>query len=195
MPTVSNPATLSSVKSVFGGGSPPNNLRSYLRGGVYVPDLTSYSGIASSGTLLLSSFAGKTFPVVYTQNIFVEESQLAGGGTKQAEVFLDVYANGRMQVQTFSTSGGSTIRENFVWLLDGAASNYEIYFAKTGGGTVFTGTVNTWLSLSDTRAWGVAVSGTGSASRTISGTIYIRDIKPSANLTANSVTLIARLEI
>lgn len=56
MAAVSNPASLSSVVSVFGG---PGNLTAYYRGGTYVPNTTKNAAIATTpGALALSQFAG-----------------------------------------------------------------------------------------------------------------------------------------
>lgn len=58
---------LSDIKSFFGGSSPPNNLRSYLKGGAYVPNITKNAGVPSSGTITLQDFIGSGTALYYVR--------------------------------------------------------------------------------------------------------------------------------
>lgn len=61
------PINLSQIKTEFGGGSPPNNLTAYYRGGSYVPSQAS-TNIPTSGTIKLQDFLGTSMPkLVYSQ--------------------------------------------------------------------------------------------------------------------------------
>lgn len=58
-PFVNFPISLQAVKNFFGGNNlnypAANNLRSYLRGGPYVPDIIQNNGVPTEGTLSLSN--------------------------------------------------------------------------------------------------------------------------------------------
>lgn len=67
--TVSNPATLSSVISVFGNNGSPTNLAAYVRGGSYVPSSASSTISTTAAGLALSQFNGVAYPATLTASI------------------------------------------------------------------------------------------------------------------------------
>lgn len=166
MATVSTPASLSSVRSVFGGPSPPANLRAYLRGAGYVPNLSSmYNDIAESGLLLLSSYAGKIHPV----------AQLHGGSA-----VTTAFGTSASVIYTLSSSGNETLTRSpggvsysGQWKLAGDSSRYEAYLSGTGNSPTGSA-LNTWLPLSSGVSWTLSVLNN---SKEFSGTIQIRWIE------------------
>lgn len=163
MATVSSPATLSSVVSVFGGG---NNFSAYNRGGSYVKNINAYSGVSTSGHSL-SQFSGLVNPVI---SIPIS-SAVHGVGAGTATATLSYSSAG---TATGTGYGSGT------WLLSGSAGNYEIMFNRVTGSTPTGASVNTWLALSSTRSWTLTQSTTGS--KTCDGYIAIRDTLNSVEL-------------
>ena len=175
MATVSTPATLSSVKSVFGG---LNNLLSYVRGGSYVQNLPgAYPSIGTSAPLTLSSFAGRMKPTTDIDTVLSVTDYSFGGTAYAAVSFL---ANGVYQE-------GATDRS---WLLQGSSADYDIYLAKTAGTTPAGSSVNTWLNLATTRSWSLTKSTAGTI--TCTGTLYVRMTQsPQTTLNTSSFFLSA----
>lgn len=174
MATVTTPATLNSVKSVFGG---PNNLLAYLRGGSYVQPLPgAYPSVAAAAPLLLSAFAGRMKPTTYLTTMTDESSPPAG-----------VTANAAVVV-----SSAGTISTGFTWLLQGSAADYDVYLLKTGGTNNLLGiSQNTWYNLATTRTLYVQDT-SGGAAVTWVGTMSIRfTASPQTTLNSASVSLTA----
>lgn len=69
-PRSSLPVKLSEVIDFFGGTSlafpPLRNLRAYLKGGTYVPDISQNSAIPASGNLKLSTFVGSATALIFS---------------------------------------------------------------------------------------------------------------------------------
>lgn len=79
MAPVSNPASLSSVVSVFGG---PGNLTAYYRGGPYVPDTPTNAAISTtSNGLALSQFAGASAYIPVSASVSPTSISKTGSGT------------------------------------------------------------------------------------------------------------------
>lgn len=159
MATVSTPATLNSVKSVFGG---PNNLLAYLRGGSYVPNDSVYAAVATAAPLVLSSFAGLIYPYTNVIGCYTTSNKAASATASVS------YSLGS-SIESATTNGavGAFSR---TWRVGGNASDYECYLSGTG--TTPTGSaLNTWLGLLSTRSWSLSAV---DDSKTFSGTIQVR---------------------
>lgn len=89
-----------------------------------------------------------------------------------------------------TASTPSTFVEDWV-VPNGDASNYEC-FATLDSGSLQTGTTGTWLALTSDRMWGVAVTGLGTQSATL--TIAIREVGTGTNLTSATISLEATVE-
>jgi len=139
--TVTTPATLNSVKSVFGG---PNNLLAYLRGGSYVQPLPgAYPSVAAAAPLLLSAFAGRMKTTTYLTTMTDESSPPAG-----------VTANAAVVV-----SSAGTISTGITWLLQGSAADYDFYLLKTGGtNNLWRISRNTWYNLATSHDFYIVLS-------------------------------------
>jgi hypothetical protein len=160
MATVSTPASLSSVKSVFGlsaGGS----LLGYRRNVIStIPNINHY--LAIDGTYpALASFAGKVSPVIA---IPITDSSETAPSPATVTASISYNSDG-----TCDNYGGASS----TWLLGGSAGNYEIMFNRTNGSALYTGTENTWLSLSTSRSW--SLRATASQSKACGGFLAIRD--------------------
>jgi hypothetical protein len=186
MATVSTPATLNSVKTVFGG---PNNLRAYLRGGSYVKNFpNAYSTIATSGALTLSSFAGKINPTTALGNTNYNLSHTEISPTNSTVSFT-VRSNGQITTVATGTNNGT-------WLLAGQAADYEIRYTKTSGVVSGGDSTNTWLNLATTRSWNVTETTNGYATEECGGTLEIRMASsPQTVLHSFSLSMEAIVEI
>lgn len=182
----SSPTRISSVKTVFGGASPPNNLRSYLRGGGYVPALpNAYPNIAASGTLILSGFAGTVYPTTFVYTSYAEYVTAS-----------EVSATAYFSITGLSSSGSGPWYINCgarsdSYILAGNAADYDIYFEKTSG-IISSGTVNTWLNLATSRSWSCSRSTVGTNAAT--ATVYLRPAGGGTTLNTCSVYLEATKE-
>lgn len=166
MAQVSNPATLTSVASVFGAGS----LSTFAKGGGKVPNIAHLSGIGV-GPVTLAAFAGKIYPVIALPVL----GALHAVGTPATATATINYSSAGSATGTGGASG--------TWLLAGFNTNYEIMFNKTTGTTPTGDSVNTWLALSSTRSWTLSVSNN---IKTCTGYIAIRDTVANVEL-ANGV--------
>lgn len=172
MATVSNPATLSSIIAAFGG---PSNLRSYLRGGSYVHNVVNaYPNIVTTGTILLSNYAGVIAP---PSSFTFSTNSAAGasvGGTATAT--LTMYANGAIRGTNTS-----------LWLAAGNSPDFDVYMEKSSGTTDCTNQ-NTWLNMVSNRSFSISRSTTGSY--TWGGTLYLRvSNTPQTTLNAIPITM------
>lgn len=102
---------LSEIKTEFGG---PNNLRSYLRGGTYVPSIPPNNSIPTSGTLSLTDFYGAK-GVLDTQTITV-------GLWVSTYVFYGYGSSGSISDGTANAFGGANILALY-WYSDGTQGN------------------------------------------------------------------------
>jgi hypothetical protein len=127
--------------------------------------------------MLQPLMAGDVPPSVYTPNLNMRDTHLAGiGGT--ASVDFTFYNTGAGQTTGFNVSTPGS----FTWLLIGAASDYELYVTNAGLGTI-SGTLNTWISLGTTRAYSMTESNNDSSAN---GTYQIRRASDSVVLSTGT---------
>ncbi|MEI6226853.1 MAG: hypothetical protein WCS72_19100 [Deltaproteobacteria bacterium] len=62
----SGPLWLSNIKGEFGGATPPQNLRAYLKGGGYVNTWDTAPNVPSSGTIKILDFLGSAKAAAFT---------------------------------------------------------------------------------------------------------------------------------
>jgi hypothetical protein len=166
--TVSNPAKLSSIKSVFGNSS--NNLKAYYRGGSRVDNIPgAYPNISTSATSLkISQFNGVICPAVQLQNLSSYDYAIAPADA-YAEIVMS--SNG-----AFQQNPGN----NGTWLLSGNASDFDVLV--TGFGDTPAGaSVNTWINLGTTRTWSLIYTGSSGGKNYSGGSIYIRNTTAPQN--------------
>lgn len=148
MATVSNPATFSSIKTVFGVDGDPT-LRDYYRGGSRVLNLTPYSGVSSSSSgVSVRSFAGLVAPLIYMQSI---DETWTAPDANEAATNVNFYANGQCQVLIGDNTGPQTMVQNFTWLLGGSNGNYGIRVTSNSNWNLNGMSLNTNYALSTTR--------------------------------------------
>lgn len=134
---------LSNIRSFFGGNSPPTNLRSYLKGGAYVPNITENASVPSSGTVSVRNFLGSY------QSLYAEIPPV----------------NQNAGVDTAVNPGSKTL--SVTWNMNGSSSPHP----KFGYGTISQGLeyrfiVTPSLSVAPTLTSGSASPGTFSTSNT-----------------------------
>jgi hypothetical protein len=176
--TVSNPAKLSSIKSVFGNVA--NNLKAYYRGGSYVLNVPgAYPNISTSATSLkISQFNGVISPTIQLQNLRSDDTAIAPSDSI-AEIVMS--SNGAFQ-QNPGTNG--------TWLLSGNAADFDVWVGA-GTGTAPTGSAqNTWLNLATTRTWSLSYTSSATGGKSYSGAIYLRNTNaPQVNVFAYTFDL------
>jgi len=144
---VSNPATMSSIKSEFGG---PNNLSAYVRGGTYVPMNAANQISTTVSGLAVSQFSGVIKPVsVYLtkQTIHANSSGL-GGNPLYANLYLK--PNGKYQ------TGGLYWDLEYGVGFDTVSLEYKIKSinAETSPGTNFSPQATTnWLPFTSEKSF------------------------------------------
>lgn len=149
MATVTTPATLSSVKSVFGGASTLYGYRRNTGGGGLVPNYSAYSGVSDSAPRL-ASFAGLVNPLVAGSTIYIE-NQLSGRTEVGARV--NFYSNGQCQLVRSNSTTGDTVDSQFTWLLGGSAADFGLKVNSNSGWTLTGMSVGTAYQLNSTRNW------------------------------------------
>lgn len=150
--------SLTSALTVFLGGATGYGLTNLYRGGTYVPNYASYSGVDSGGSgLALSQLVGLVYPVV----------SFAAGYSDLSDWITPATLN--------FTSSGTIVSGNYgtyTWLQYGSGSQFQYYFTESDVETSLSHpTFNTWLSsgffsLSTTQFGGSKIAG---------GTVYVRE--------------------
>lgn len=182
---VSNPASLSSVRTEFGGGSPPANLKAYNRNGTYVPTNGTTGSISTDpNTLALSQFNGAANTVetctVTAHTVYDDDAD--GGGAS-----ANISAGNNGVLSWFTNNFGSGVYSG-QWLTGGTPSQWEV-LAATVSGTPGTGTMSTWLALSTTRTWTRVHSGAIAGVRTWTFSLTFRKIGTTTPTYAANMTL------
>lgn len=179
MPIVA-PVTMAQLCQEF--GAPADMLLSaFYRGGPFVPNTAPNAGVPASGPMSLNQFVGASAgPVQLVHLMGITVFTSGNLGTSTAIVGNDGYAEGQS-----SGSPGSIMRH--MWLLSGAASEYEIYATNQSSTGSVTGTFNTWLSLSASRTW--SVRGSTRAGGALTAQLQIRKIGTTEILSTAMISL------
>jgi hypothetical protein len=106
--------------------------------------------------------------------------------SNNASAFFEVRSTG----VAASSTNGSAPSILGTWLLQGAASDYEIRVTGTGDSP---GTLNTWLNLGTTRSWSLTQTGGVSGSKSFSGTWEIR--RASSGVIQDSANFLLEVEV
>lgn len=162
---VTAPVSLSKIKTEFSG---PNNFKSYVRGGSYVPNITANSAIATTESgLSMSSFLNASIQTVqlpqYNPDILGDVFLQTYGGPNNiliaswaaAQIILRPDGSGTYRRSNVNT-GDSDF--NFTWLLSGSASDYYAYLDTPIGDPptntpVVSSALDTALQLNSIRGW------------------------------------------
>lgn len=181
MPLISStyPVQLSKVKTAFGGGTPPQNVRAFLAGGSYTPANTAYLTAAdagefvpTSGTLKISNFRSASYATIADIDGIAAERWAVGLGvnsiTSSCSLSLTNQGITSYPLDTFDGligpggEGVTTVNISGNWLATDAAIStttssaiaglFEVSFTKTGGALNLSGTTSgTWYSLATNR--------------------------------------------
>lgn len=190
---VSSPVSLSKVTQVFDSAS-SGSMRDYLRGSLPYPVTNAYSSIAASGTLTLNSFAAANNPPAILDHTFINVSdfQFYGGPTCSVQVTLS--SNGTL----YEYEGGN-LQTSYKWLYAGHQADYQVRFVETfknqDSGATFSGTVDTWLSLSGSKTWYISQPTVGFRTNSWTGFLEIRMAASPFTIMSNcSISMSADVE-
>lgn len=181
MPLISSsyPVRLSKVKTALGGGSPPQNLRSFFAGGTYTPANSAYltaadagAFVPTSGNLQVGNFRSISYATIADIDGITAEAWAVGLGVSSLtySCSLSITNQGVTSYpqdiwdNSIGPSGEGVTNVNISgnWLATDAtistttssaiAGLFEVSFTKTGGTLSLTGTTSgTWYSLSTNR--------------------------------------------
>jgi hypothetical protein len=154
----SGPLTLANIQTEF-GGSNPISLSEYYAGGSLVAAGTSgtYGAVPSSGAISIRNFYGTTAVTIDFLDKFIS-------GT----AFFSAQAGYRI---VGTTSGGldagndyeivnSSYLGSTQWITPTSqAANYEVYATRTGGDTLSSGPLNSWVAVSGNPTWSLDAIG------------------------------------
>lgn len=177
------PVKLSNIRTAFGGGTPPVNLRSYLAGGSYVPANSVYltSGgtgafIPSSGTVKITDFRSASYATIadidgISANSWAVTDEGLNGTNISGSCSLSVTNQGvtSFPQDTYDGLGPFNVSPATVsgnWLATNVgistttssaiAGLFEVSFTKTAGVLTLSGTTSgTWYALSSNRQFTV----------------------------------------
>lgn len=151
------------------GGSAPDGLTEYYRGGTYVPDTGANSGVPTSGAISLEDFYGAsavTIVAAFDQSIYNAEDSTPSLSLASISFNTD---------GTITVSGTDASPTSGTWATGGTVTggDYEIRATLSSGSTPTGPSMGTWNALSTIRTWSMAVSGSSSDGCTLA--ITLRD--------------------
>ena len=180
--------TLAQIQTEFGGAN-PISISEYYAGGDWVPPGTSGTNgaVPTSGQISFSQFYGTSDSVSVSLDASYNTINVEFSGTATAGIRLT-------NAGAVDTREGATYFNQGDWVTPTSAAGnaYEARVSSVSGGSLTSGTVNTWLALGTTREWFVSRSIIGAI--TITFTLEIRDAATSTVLATSSVTLEASRE-
>lgn len=181
---------LSDVKSVFGGGSPPNNLTAYYSGSgtetdpsalAYPPlNVVGLNGfVPASGTIQLTDYLGATKANI-TADTYEANSQVIGGTGETVSGILTLANDGRMTFEDVYNEITTDVLDE--WTLGSGSSsiNMNTYFRFVFN--VTSATVSDGGSIT-VAGDDVATGYTGNIFSDVPGTVLVQAIRGSAGST------------
>lgn len=148
------PLSLSTARATFGQG--PGSLLAMRRGAGIVPDIAANAHVPSGSPIALSQLVGATTEAPATVQLLPADASHSALPPNSATARLQF--NGT-QVQRIT--GASTVNL-YQWLLSGSASSYAVR-ATLIGGTVPSGTLNSWQTLGGVVGWQLTQSSNGTS--------------------------------
>jgi hypothetical protein len=138
------------------------------------------------------SGSGATAPTIdlgSTINTYSSGSNLGG----YARTTLAIGASGTIATSGTGTSGATSGTVSRTWLLSGSASDYQIKWDGTGdtGYLISNSGLGTWLNGGVNHSWVIEEDDNDSVTRSVSGTLSIRDTATSTVQDTVSVTISA----
>lgn len=124
-----------------------------------------------------------------TVNTYTSGSSLGG----DASTTLYISNAGNIQTTGSGTQGAVSGAVNRSWMLSGSASDYDVKWDGTGDTSFLTANagLGTWLNCGTTRTWTIFEDDTDSVTRSVSGTLSIRDTATQTVQDTVSVTISA----
>jgi hypothetical protein len=131
-PKVSLPISLTDVINFFGGTSlaypPYRNLRAYLKGGSYVPNITKNASVPSSGNLSLSQFAGSGTSLIFS--VYPKAQSVSGSTSGVMRTLSITWGVGLSGNMGFDVGYGPGMK---------GAVEYRYTLSQSSGGMLSTG--------------------------------------------------------
>jgi len=133
---------LSDIRAEF-GGSAPDSLSEYYRGGSYVATTAANSDVPTSGIIKLSDFYGAS---AYTAPVVTLSDKT---------VSLTSFSNAVTAIYRLVSNG--SVSPSGTWLTppDEAPDDYQCRATSAYGSYTYSSGFGTWLALSTTRTWSV----------------------------------------
>lgn len=176
--------SLSDIRGEF-GGSTPDTLSEYYRGGGLVPDTATNAGIPTSGSIALSDFYGAA-------NLTAEFDKVSYSASHSVQAPNTAIATLSIANNGIISASPSGIGGNYENQGELTESDFDIRLV-TISGTVSSGSaVDTWLNLGTTRSWTVTRSAIGSKS--FSGTFEIRPAGGGSTIDTAAVSIEANVD-
>jgi hypothetical protein len=219
--TTTYPIKLSNIKTGFGGGTPPANLRSYLAGGSYVPANSAYLTVANagafiptSGTVKITDFRSASYPTIadidsISANSWTVTDEIPLGTAISGSCSLSITNQGvtSFPQDTYDGLGPFNVAADTIsgnWLATDVgistttstaiASLFEVSFTKTAGVLTLSGTTSgTWYALSSNRQFTVSdnVSSTGAGASRSRGITGTVSIRRADTLAVVATTTVS----
>ena len=161
------------------GGSTPDAISEYYRGGGLVPDFPANAGIPTSGAVSLSDFYNGTA----TNPVDLLGDTLVDADSAPVEVGYRINSSGAEE--SYEGSGGSYASIN-TWLNLGSAGDYDCRLTVNSGTAPAGSATGTWLDCGTSRAWTLTAP---SSSKVNNCTIEIRDGTTLLVLATATVTM------
>ena len=184
LPT-SPPISLNQIKAEF-GATGTRSLTDFYRGGSYVPNIPSTSGVPTSGTISLLDFLGAAnyIPINDLTAVTITGGSLA---PNPASANYIVSVNGTVSSTQGGVSPTGTLPQT--WLGSGAsASDYRVRFRVVGRSptnTVISG-ADTWLDMTTNRSITLAAT---NAENTFVNTIYTVELAVEFALSGTTTSI------
>lgn len=121
--------------------------------------------------------------------IFLYEDTFGDSAPAQKTGTLAAQSSGNLSADT-RQNGGLVTNQDWTWLLQGSASDYDVRLTKSTGDDPEAGSssLGTWLNLGSGRSWTWDVT-TAGGSRSFTGTLSIRDTSTGDVLDTASVSV------
>lgn len=184
LPT-SGAISMSQLRTEF-GGSAPDSLSEYYRGGGLVPDTPDNAAVPTSGTIKLTDFYGASARSFGLTDIATPQTDFALSGT--AEVTITLESDGDILLDK-SVGGAADIGAWTLPVTAGIGSSYEARLTLNTGNAPSVGATGSWLGLSGGRSWSWLQSTTG----VIAGN-YTLEIRPTGGSVVASRTFDVEVE-
>jgi hypothetical protein len=183
--------SMSQIRDEF-GGSNPVSLSQYYRGGSRVRNFGSGSGfingnIPTSGAIKISDF----YNAVNLRGLNDPPGQVSSFTSTPLSAFveLSIYSNGNAYIIYHDLFDPAVTINLSPWYGGpNSGSDFEVRVSPTLGSFNSGNSVNTWLSMSTNRFWGIQTSGQQFENRTVTFNVQFR-LASNTSLVTNSVQL------